>query len=191
MLTVDPRYFDTVGLRLTRGRGLTDTDGTPGNVNAVINQRFVQMYFRQEDPVGHRIVLSMDLAGGAPPTNGIPTSLTATIVGIAPNVRQRNANELDSDPIAYLPFRTDPRGFMTLLARSQGDPSALTPVLREEVRAVDADLPLFRIQTMDQNLVQQRWPFRVFGSMFATFALIALMLSAVGLYAVTAYSGAS
>ena len=188
MLTVDPRYFDTVGLRLTRGRGLTDTDGTPGNVNAVINQRFVQMYFRQEDPVGHRIVLSMDLAGGAPPTNGIPTSLTATIVGIAPNVRQRNANELDSDPIAYLPFRTDPRGFMTLLARSQGDPSALTPVMREEVRAVDADLPLFRIQTMDQNLVQQRWPFRVFGSMFAAFALIALMLSAVGLYAVTAYS---
>jgi len=188
MLTVDPRYFDTIGLQLTRGRGFTDTDGTAGNVTAVINQRFVQMHFRQEDPIGHRIVLSMDLGGGPPPTGGIPTSLTATIIGIAPNVRQRNVSEADADPIAYLPFRTDPRGFMTLLARSQGDPSALTPVVREVVRAVDPDLPLFRIQTMDQNLVQQRWPFRVFGSMFATFALIALMLSAVGLYAVTAYS---
>jgi putative ABC transport system permease protein len=154
----------------------------------VINQRFVHMYFRQEDPIGHRIVLSMDLGGGAPPTGGIPTSLTATIVGIVPNVRQRNFSEPDPDPVAYLPFRTDPRGFMTLLARSQGDPSELTPLIREEVRAVDADLPLFRIQTMDQGLARQRWPFRVFGLMFATFAVIALMLSAVGLYAVTAYS---
>ena len=56
------------------------------------------------------------------------------------------------------------------------------------MRAIDADLPLFGIRTMDQNLAQQRWPFRVFGTMFAIFAFIALMLSAVGLYAVTAYS---
>ena len=53
---------------------------------------------------------------------------------------------------------------------------------------IDPDLPLFDIRTMDQNLAQQRWPFRVFGTMFAIFALIALVLSAVGLYAVTAYS---
>src|SRR5947209_17549199 len=97
MLTVDPRYFDTIGLQLTRGRGFTDTDGTAGNVTAVINQRFVQMHFRQEDPIGHRIVLSMDLGGGPPPTGGIPTSLTATIIGIAPNVRQRNVSEADAE----------------------------------------------------------------------------------------------
>ena len=56
------------------------------------------------------------------------------------------------------------------------------------MRAIDPDLPLFGILTMDQQLAQQRWPFRVFGTMFAIFALIALALSAVGLYAVTAYS---
>ena len=77
---------------------------------------------------------------------------------------------------------------MTLLVRSQGDPNAMTPILREEVRAIDADLPLFGIRTMDENLAQARWPFRVFGTMFAIFALIALTLSAVGLYAVTAYA---
>ena len=54
-----------------------------------------------------------------------------------PNVRQRDFNLPDPDPIAYLPFRTDPRGFMTLLVRSQGDPKAMTPILREEVRAAD------------------------------------------------------
>jgi len=75
-----------------------------------------------------------------------------------------------------------------LLIRTLGDPAALTSLMREEVRAVDPDLPLFEIRTMDQQLAQGRWPFRVFGSMFAIFAFIALALSAVGLYAVTAYS---
>jgi predicted permease len=188
MLTIDPRYFETLGLTLLRGRSFDDADGAPGQENAIINARFAAMHFANEDPIGRRIVLSIDLAGGAPPQGGIPLSVTATIVGIAPNIRQRNFEQAETDPVAYLPFRTDPRGFMMLLARGEGDPNAITPIVREEVRAVDADLPLFNIRTMDQNLAQQRWPFRVFGTMFAIFAGIALMLSAVGLYAVTAYS---
>jgi putative ABC transport system permease protein len=188
MLTVDPRYFDTIGAPLVRGRGLTDEDGMTGRESAIINQRFAQLHFPNEDPVGRRITLSIDLQGGAAPAGGIPLSLTATIVGIAPNVRQRDFQLPDPDPIAYLPFRTDPRAFMTLLVRSQGDPTAMAPILREEVRAIDADLPLFGIQTLDQSLAQARWPFRIFGSMFAIFAFIALALSAIGLYAVTAYS---
>jgi putative ABC transport system permease protein len=188
MLTIDPRYFETLGLSLVRGRNFTSDDGSAGQENAIINARFAQMHFANEDPIGRRITLTIDLAGGAPPTGGIPLSLTATIVGIAPNVRQRNFDQAETDPIAYLPFRSDPRGFMNLLARAEGDPSALAPVLREEVRAIDPDLPLFNIRTMDQNLAQQRWPFRIFGTMFAIFAFIALLLSAVGLYAITAYS---
>jgi putative ABC transport system permease protein len=188
MLTVDPRYFDTIGAPIIRGRSVTDEDGMIGRESAVINQRFAQLHFPNEDPIGRRIVLSIDLQGGAAPGNGIPLSLTATVVGIAPNVRQRDFQLPDPDPIAYLPFRTDPRAFMTLLVRSQADPNAMAPILREEVRAIDADLPLFGIQTMDQSLAQARWPFRIFGSMFAIFAFIALALSAIGLYAVTAYS---
>jgi predicted permease len=188
MLTIDPRYFETIGLSLVRGRNFTADDGSAGQENAIINTRFAQMHFANEDPIGRRITLTIDLAGGAPPTGGIPLSLTATIVGIAPNVRQRNFDQAETDPVAYLPFRSDPRAFMNLLARADGDPSALAPVLREEVRAIDPDLPLFNVRTMDQNLAQQRWPFRIFGTMFAIFAFIALLLSAVGLYAITAYS---
>ena len=77
---------------------------------------------------------------------------------------------------------------MNLLVRSSGDPNAMTPILREELRALDPDLPLFGIRTMDAALAQARWPFRIFGTMFGIFALIALALSAVGLYAVTAYA---
>jgi putative ABC transport system permease protein len=188
MLTVDPRYFETIGLPLLRGRAFSDADGAPGQASAIVNTRFVQMHFPKEDPIGRRIVLSIDLAGGAAPGGGIPTSLTTTIVGIVPNVRQANFEDAETDPIAYLPYRIDPRGFMTLMARSEGDPAAVISLIREELGAVDPDLPLFNIRTMDENLARQRWPFQIFGTMFATFAFIALMLSAVGLYAVTAYS---
>ncbi len=188
MLTISPQYFKTIALPLQRGRDLTDEDGMTGREAAVINQRFAALHFPNEDPVGRRITLSIDLQGGAPPAGGVPMSLTATIVGIVPNVRQRDFNLPDPDPIAYLPFRTDPRGFMTLLVRSQGDPTAMTPILRGEVRAIDADLPLFGIRTLDANLAQARFLFQVFGTMFGIFALIALTLSAVGLYAVTAYA---
>jgi putative ABC transport system permease protein len=188
MLTIDPRYFKTVGLPLQRGRDLTDEDGMTGRESVIVNQRFVALHFPNEDPLGRRITLAIDLQGGAAPQGGIPLSLTATIIGVVPNLRQRDVQRPDPDPIAYLPFRTDPRGFMTLLVRSAGDPNLMTPILREEVRAIDPDLPLFGIRTMDASLEQVRWPFRVFGSMFTMFALIALTLSAVGLYAVTAYA---
>jgi predicted permease len=187
-LTVDPRYFETLGIQLARGRGFVDTDGLAGHESAIVNQQFVQMHFPQEDPIGRRITLTPDPAGDAPPVAGAPTTMAATIVGIAPNVRQRNFQEREPDPIVYLPFRSDPGGFMYLLARSDGDPAGLAPLLRQEVGAIDRDLPLFRIETMEQSLAQQRWGFRVFGTMFAMFAGIALVLSAVGLYAVTAYS---
>ncbi|MEO7135526.1 MAG: ABC transporter permease [Vicinamibacterales bacterium] len=188
MLTIDPQYFKTVGLALQRGRDLTDEDGMSGRESAIVNQRFAALHFPNEDPIGRRITLAIDLQGGAPPQGGIPVSLTATIIGIVPNLRQRDFQLPDPDPIAYLPFRTDPRGFMNLLVRSAGDPNLMTPILREEVRAIDPDLPLFGIRTMDASLEQARWPFRIFGSMFTIFALIALTLSAVGLYAVTAYA---
>src|SRR5262245_10155151 len=112
MLTIDPRYFETIGLAVQRGRALTAADGSPGQEVAIINARFAQMHFPNEDPIGRRITLAMDLNGTAPPGGGIPVSLTATIVGITSNVRQRDFFAADPDPIAYLPYRMDPRGFM-------------------------------------------------------------------------------
>ena len=75
-----------------------------------------------------------------------------------------------------------------LILRTAGAPAAITGLVRDAMRVLEPDLPLFNIQTMDQALALERWPLRVFGSMFATFALIALLLSAIGLYSVTAYS---
>ena len=75
-----------------------------------------------------------------------------------------------------------------ILIRGRGEPGALTSAVREAVQATDPDQPVFGVQTMEQSFAQQRWPYRVFGTMFTIFAIIALVLSSVGIYAVTAYS---
>ena len=183
MVAVSAGYFDTIGVRLVRGRAFTDADGTPGHEAAIVNQRFVTMHFPGEDPLGRRLRLT-----DSAPQMQQPLPVDATIVGVVPTVRQRNFQDPDPDPVVYLPYRADAQRFMSLVVRGNGDPARITSLVREEMRIIEPDLPLFRIQTMDQQLAQQRWPFRVFGSMFALFALIALILSAVGLYAVTAYS---
>jgi ABC-type antimicrobial peptide transport system permease subunit len=143
------------------------------------------MHFGNGDPIGRRIKLTVD--GPQPP--GVPPPEWLTIIGVAPTIRQRLQQGDDSpDPVAYIPLRAQAPSFAMLMMKAQRDAASLTTLAREEVRTIDPDLPLFGIQTMDQQLAQQRWAFRVFGTMFAVFAMIALALSAIGLYAVTAYS---
>ena len=106
----------------------------------------------------------------------------------APDIRQVPLQDPEPDPVVYVPHRIESPRSGVLILRALGDPADVTALVRDTMRILEPDLPLFNIQTMDQQLARQRWPFRVFGSMFATFALIALVLSGVGLYAVTAYS---
>ena len=182
LVSVGPRYFDTLGVRLIRGRALTESDGV-SQQSVVINRLLADMYFPGEDPVGRRIRLTEEFPTG-------PQTGWFTIVGVSPNIRQTPPQQTDPDLVAYVPHVELPglgRG-VSLLVRTRVDPAQATAAMREEVRAIDADMPLFNIRTMDEQLAQLRWPYRVFGAMFTTFALIALVLSAVGLYAVTAYS---
>jgi putative ABC transport system permease protein len=183
MVPVSAGYFDALGIHLLRGRSLVDIDGTPGHENALVNTQFVAMHFGGEDPLGRRITLvdAQPSAQQSPP-------VSATIVGVVPGMRQRNFQDAQPDPVVYLPYRADPQRFMFLMLRTAGDPGLAAPLVREQVRAIEPDVPLFGVMTLDQLLAQQRWTFRVFGGMFTIFAFIALVLSAVGLYAVTAYS---
>jgi predicted permease len=183
-VSVGPRYFDTIGVRMLRGRALVETDGLPGQDNIVVNQRFVAMNFPNEDPIGRRIGFTEEGPGGTvtPPASWL------TIVGVAPTVRQRSMRQSDTDPVVYLSNRFQPGLNAGVLVRSRAGAAAVTPLLRAELRSIDSDLPLFQIQTLEAGLARQRWEYTIFGSMFAFFAFIALLLSAVGLYAVTAYS---
>ena len=175
---VSAGYFDAIGARPVSGRELTQADEVPGRVGAIVNERLSSMYFPGENPIGRQITLT-DAAQRSQPT-------TATIVGVVPNIGQR-AQALPI-PFVYLPYQIDPQLGMFIVLRAAGDPIGLAPIVREEMRTLDPDVPLMEIQTEDAFQARAWWPFRVFGSMFATFATIALVLSAVGLYAVTSYS---
>jgi putative ABC transport system permease protein len=183
MVATTSGYFETLGVRPVRGRTFEDVDGTAGHEAAIVNQRLVAMHFPKEDPLGKQITL-YDAAPSAQQT----APRTVTIVGVVPSIRQRDMQMAEPDPVVYLPYALDPQRALTLMVRGNGDPGRLTAIVREETRAVEPDVPLFGVMTLDNLLAQSRWPFRVFGTMFAAFAVIALLLSAVGLYAVTAYS---
>lgn len=111
-----------------------------------------------------------------------------TIVGVAPTVRQAQVNEIEPDAVVYLPYRLEPESFTTIVARGRGEAALLATPLRLAVQAVDPDQPVFNVRTFDKTMEQSRWAYRVFGTMFALFALLALVLSSLGIYAVMAYS---
>jgi predicted permease len=180
LVGISPGYFDTLGVKVKRGRAL---DGTPGHESVIVNDRFVARHFPDEDPLGRQI----ELRDPVPALEAAPPRW-ARIVGVVQPVRQRNFQEAEPDPVVYMPYQLDLQQNATLLVRGRGSPGQITAIVREEMRAVEPDVPLVGIQTMDRSLAQLRWPFRVFGAMFAIFALIALILSAVGLYGVTAYT---
>ena len=181
VVIVSPSYFDVMGVRLRQGRGFTSNDGATGAETAIVNERFVTRFFPGEDALGKRIRL---VTGGVKPQPGP----WLTIVGVSPTIRQGAPQNLEPDAVVYQPYRLQAPGFMTILTRSQVPAVSLTALVREAVQSADPDLPVFQVRTMDENLAQGRWPYRVFGTMFTIFAFIALVLSAVGIYAVTAYS---
>jgi putative ABC transport system permease protein len=184
MLSVGSRYFDVIGVPL-RGRAFTNEDGGPGRLIAIVNQRLVDQYFKGQDPIGRTIRLSQDVTGATEKAEWL------TVVGLVPNVRQRNNNqEAAPDAIAYIPHRqnTGMARATNVIARTRSDPGQAATILREAMMGVDPDQALATPRTMDEALAQQRWVQRVFSTMFTAFALIALVLAAVGLYAVTAYA---
>jgi putative ABC transport system permease protein len=189
-VTIRGRYFETLGLRLLRGRTFIDTDDVPGHESVIVNQRFVTMFFPNEDPIGRRIRLTaaaQDIRREAPTLN-TPVSVPpawATIVGISPTVRQQYFQDLD--PVVYVPNRADAAG-TTLIVRGQSAPAAITPSIRAGVYALDQDVAVNAIRPLEELMTGSRWGHRVFGGMLTVFAFVALALAAVGLYAVTAYS---
>jgi predicted permease len=191
-VTAGPNYFATLGAPIRVGRDFNDNDGKAGFESVVINQRFVQLMFPGEDPIGRRIRFPARQPNAPAPTGPAAANQTPpvwrTIVGVVPTLRHGSPQDAEPPAVAYIPLRQESPGFAMLLVRSRVDPSVIMTAVRREVQAIDQDQPVFTVQTMDQLLAQQRWPFVVFGTVFVVFAVIALVLAAVGLYAVMAYS---
>jgi putative ABC transport system permease protein len=178
-LAIGSRYFETLGLSMQRGRSFDARDGLPGQETAIVNERFVTMYLPGPDAIGRRIRL---IDSGSTRASSAPL----TIVGIAPTIRHTPAR--DASPVVYLPSRAQPAATMEMMMRSRANSTASVSLLREEVRTLDADVPLYNISTLERLSQQSRWTQRALSSMLGLFAAIATLLSAMGLYAITTYS---
>jgi putative ABC transport system permease protein len=179
-VVVSPSFFDTVGAPMRRGRAFDNRDGGKGAEVAIVNERFAARHFPGQDPIGRRIRF--------PDEDPADDTGWLTIVGISPDIRHGNPRDRELPDVAYVPIKQVGPGGAALIVRSRVDPGALVVEVRRLVQALDPDQPVANPQTVDQMLTQSSWPFRVFGTLFAILALIALTLASVGLYAVIAYS---
>jgi putative ABC transport system permease protein len=176
-LVIGPDYYRVLGFRVLRGRPFGAADGVAGKEAAIVNQRFAAKYWPNEDPLGKR--LRIVRTGERP---------WLTVVGVCQDVRQNDPAREDLDPLLYVPYRQDAARSYAVVARARVATTTLVPAFRKEIQLLDEDLPVFRVMTLQEHFIEQRWPFRVFGTLFAVFAGIALVLSSVGIYAVMAYA---
>ena len=180
---VSDRYFETLGLSTLQGRTLNATDAQPGQEAALVNQRFADMFFPDGVVVGRRVQLTSPTPPSASPW--------LTVVGVVPTLPRHFGPGLRQgpDPAVYLPFRLDSTSRTTSITvrASPGGEREAAAALREAVRGLDADLPLYGVALLQDAIAQSRYPVRLVGIWFGTIAIIALVVASVGLFALTAH----
>ena len=173
-----PEFFRTFGLPLIRGRLFDSSDRGESAPVAIVSQSLAQRYWPGRDPVGSRL------------TFGDPTDSTSTwmtVVGVVGDVRQEGAVS-PAYPQIYVPFPQVSARSMVVALRTGQDPLALVPSLKQALAGVDPNLALSRVTTMEQRVAGTLARPRVNALLLASFAATALILAALGIYGVIAYS---
>jgi predicted permease len=173
---VDGGYFSTLNVEIERGRAFTDQDRGGSSRVAIVNREFAKTYWPNQDPIGKRIRLRT------------PDGPAAEVVGVAKTGHYLAVNEAPS-PYVYLPYQQNPRPRMTLIVQTVGDASALAKSLREAVRSIDGNVPVFNLRTVAtlyESRVTDTW--LQFFQMVGTMGFIGLVLATTGLYGLVAYT---
>jgi predicted permease len=175
---ITPEYFNAIGVRMLRGRGFTDGDTANSPPVVVVNQQFVHKYLHDGDALGKQVKLD---TAGAPEWR--------QIVGVAPDVKTYATIAL-VDPEVYEPYAQvqRPIGSFSLMLRTSVNPDSLSGSLRDTLKRLDPELPLVDVVSMDKVIAKQTAGNPLFCDLLATFALLALLLSAIGIYGLIAYS---
>jgi predicted permease len=172
---VSPAYFRTLGLKLVRGRLLDERDMGETPMVAVVNETFARKFFSDEDPVGKRVTVDY--------TSWFPR---ITIVGVVADVK---LNALDRQPFAemFWPIAQAPSRDVWLTLRTNVEPPALAASVQREIRAIDRDLPILELSSMEGVIVDSLWRPRFSAVLIGLFAGLALLLAAAGIYGVMSY----
>jgi predicted permease len=176
--SIAPDYFRTLGIPLLRGRDFDDHDTAKAAGSVIISQTMARKYFAGEDPIGKRIIFG---------DNPKDPNSHVTIVGVAGDVRGFGLDQAPR-PMLYFPYRQFTMPFMSLLVRTSASPGDVGQAVRAAVRQVDPDMPVERVETMDEivsgSIAQPR--FRT--TLLSAFAVAALVLAVVGVYGVLSYA---
>ena len=178
---VGPGYFETLGVAIQRGRTFVEADGAAGAEVIVINRRLATEFFAATEPLGRRIRLMQGSKEDQP-------GPWLTIVGISPTIRQGEVQALEPAAVLYKPSRMAASLGTAMIVRTAGDPRSMIGAVREAAKMLDPDQPLFDVRTLDEFLARNRWQYAVFGTIFVILAVLALVLSSVGIYAITSYA---
>ncbi len=170
---VTPGYFETMRIPILQGREFTSQDHSQAPIAAIVSQVTAQRYWPGQEVIGQRIRL-----GG---------QRMATIVGVVPGVRH-NGLERAPRPELYICYAQFSSSFMNLVLRSRNDLDSISAMLRAEVRALDAELPLSSIARMEDLLDSNLAPPRFIMALAAGFSLLALLLAVVGIYGVLSFN---
>ena len=174
---VSPSYFETMRIPILRGRGFNEQDRLGRERVTIVDEAFAKEFFPGQDPIGHQIRET-----GSDPT-------TWTIIGIVPVVEHREpGTDLRKIALSYRPIAQMPNNFFSILLRSDGDPRALIHPLTEVVQSFDSGVPLFEVRSMEEAISLRLSTQRLAMTLVGLFSTIALVLAAVGLYGMLAYS---
>ncbi len=172
---VTPGYFEAIGTGLRQGRLLTDLDDAKSTRVLLVNETFAHKYFAGQQAIGQRL----DMGGGA--------EKIREIVGVVADVKNDDIDEA-ADPIVYEPHAQTPNRTMNLILRGANDPTQLVAAVRNEVQALDPNLPVSDVKTLNQMIDERMSPKRLLTYILAVFALCALVLASVGIYGVMSYA---
>jgi predicted permease len=175
---VTPGYFETMRIPVVAGRPFTARDNRNGAPVIIVNQSFARKYFPGENPVGKHMRSDASDNDATPPMR--------EIVGVVGDVRRLQLTA-EADAQYYLPWAQVVFGTPAIAIRTVGDPSVLAAPLRAAVEGIDPNVPLFVVLTLDQVIDRAAARPRFESLLVACFAAMALLLSAVGLYAVLSY----
>lgn len=180
IISITPDYFHAAGTPVLQGRSFNDRDGAASVPVAIVNQAFAQHYFKG-DALGQRFRTNILAKNHDGEFTG------RTIVGIVQDVRY-NSLEDNVQPAIYLPMDQVPLPRINLLLRSDVEPASLASTMRRAVTATDAEQPLYDVATMEERVADAVAPRRLMMLLTACFAMLAVVLSGVGVYGVFAYS---